>query len=104
MQAADVLHANAGAIAAQCAHAAAEQIVMAVVTPDLAFSSAELMALSSLREHIRSLRPGSWHMIFSPGVSTQNIRHRCEDMKSIASRRLAAMRRYAANHPTPPSA
>ena len=99
MQAADILYANANVIAAQCAHARPDQIVMSIITPDIVFSSAEIVALMDLREHIWSLQPGSWHMIFSPKSSVRSIQQRCTQMKEIASRKLEAMQRWVANHP-----
>ncbi len=102
MQAASVLRENANVIAIQCEYAQADQVVLAVVTPELAFGSAEIIPLAELGEYVRSLRMGIWYLVFSPRTTVASIQKRCDKMKSLAAQRLAAMRRWIDNQATPP--
>lgn len=102
IEAADILLANANVIAVQCQHAKPDQVVMSIITPELVFSSAEIIALMDLRDHIWRLAWGSWHMIFSPKTNLASIQQRAKQMKEISARKLAAMQRWVANHPSQP--
>lgn len=93
IKAAGVLAQNVDAIEAQCAHARHDEIVLAVVTPDLIFGGARIIAASELRTNIGELAQGGWAIVFSPGKGRNEIEARVRDMSEIAAARLELMRK-----------
>ena len=93
IKAAGVLAQNVDAIEAQCAHARHDEVVLAVVTPDLIFGGARIIAASELRANIGELGQGGWAIVFSPGKGRHEIDSRVRDMSEIAAARLELMRK-----------
>jgi hypothetical protein len=93
IKAAGVLAQNVDAIETQCAHARPDEVVLAVVTPDLIFGGARIIAASDLRTNIGELAQGGWTIVFSPGKRRHEIESRVRDMSEIAAARLELMRK-----------
>ena len=94
---ADVFADNAEIIIAELPDLPDSHVVVAVVDPDHAFSGTHRVDRAELVERVPELeQDGGWAMVFSPGVSAEDIRRRTDEMASIAKQRAAAIDRIAA--------
>ncbi|HUP27902.1 MAG TPA: hypothetical protein VM409_05660 [Chloroflexia bacterium] len=99
IDAADLLRHNANVVEAACDLAGPHDIVVAVVTPELEFSGAEILPLGDLHRYVAALVPGGWHQVFSPRTAKDEVDQRCRSMEQTARARLDAMRRWLARRP-----
>lgn len=94
IEAVRIIRSNSPAIAEACASAGTGQVVLAVVSPGLSFEGAHALLLTQLYAEVTSLEPGSWHLVFSPGITTEEVARRCDETKELAALKLRAMRRW----------
>jgi len=95
VQAAQVLRNNLQAIAQACAQAKRDEVIVALVGPDLTFEGAHTISRHRLRRHVLGLERGSWHLVFSAQSDIQEIEYRCLTMGHLAQARWEIMHRRA---------
>ena len=93
MQAAQVLRDNLQAITQACASASRDEVVLALVGPDLSFGGAQTISRHRLRRQVLGLERGSWHLVFSAQTGLEEIEYRCLTMEQLAQARLEIMQR-----------
>lgn len=94
---ADVFADNAEIIVAELPKVADDSVLVAVVDASHKFSGTHHVERANLVERVPQLEDGGgWAMVFSPGVSTADIRKRTDEMASIAQQRAAAIDRINA--------
>ena len=94
---ADVFADHAEIIVAELTEVADDAVLVAVVDATHRFSGTHHVERANLVERVPQLEDGGgWAMVFSPGVSADDIRRRTDEMASIASQRAAAIDRINA--------
>jgi hypothetical protein len=93
VQAAQVLRDNLQAIAQTCMAAGRDEVVLALVGPDMTFGGAQTISRHRLRRQVLGLERGSWHLVFSAKTELEEIEYRCLTMEHIAQARLEIMQR-----------
>lgn len=93
IEAAKVLRANAVVIAQACALVGRNDVVLAIVSPQMLFVEPQMTPLSELHTAVELLEPFSWHLVFSPGVDMVEIERRCADMEELATLKLDVLKR-----------
>jgi hypothetical protein len=72
-------------------------VLVAVVDGDHAFAGTHSVDRAELVERVPELETGGgWAMVFSPGISVDDVRRRTDEMASIARQRAAAIDRINA--------
>lgn len=98
---ADVFADNAEVIVAALPDLPEGSVLVAVVDADHAFGGTHRVERHELVERVPELEAdGGWAMVFSPGVSVDDVRRRTDEMASIASQRAAAIERIVARRGT----
>lgn len=94
---ADVFADNAEIIVAELSDVADDAVLVAVVDASHTFTGTHHVERANLVERVPQLEDGGgWAMVFSPGVSADDIRRRTDEMASIAQQRAAAIDRINA--------
>lgn len=94
---ADVFAEHAEVIVAELPRVPDGHVLIAVVDPTHAFSGTHHIARGELVERVPQLEDGGgWAMVFSPGVSVEDVRRRTEEIASLAAQRAAAIDRIMA--------
>jgi hypothetical protein len=99
---ADVFADNAELIVAALPDVPDGHVLVAVVDGGHAFGGVHHVERARLVERVPQLEAGGgWAMVFSPGVSVEDVRRRTDEMASIAQQRAAAIDRILARRGTP---
>ena len=94
---ADVFADHAEVIVAELPAVPEGAVLVAVVDGEHAFTGTHHADRGDLVERVPQLEDGDgWAMVFSPGVSAEDIRRRTDEMASIAKQRAAAIERILA--------
>ncbi|MDQ6693060.1 MAG: hypothetical protein M3014_01370 [Chloroflexota bacterium] len=96
IEAARVLHGASVEIASASAEATPQEVVIAYVRADTPFYGALVVPLAELRKSVLEIGPGSWSLIFSPGLTLEQVEARCLEMEQRAEFRKEAIERYLA--------
>src|SRR5579863_3047930 len=79
--------------------ARADEVIVAVVQPDLSFGGVWTLAREDLSVQIFVVEDeGGWSLLFSPNTSLAQIEKRCDELAGIARRRGEVMERYVSRH------
>ncbi len=98
IHAAELFHGQARAIAMACTDADSDEIIVAAVTPDLAFEGIWTIRRDCLREHVVALDDGGWSMTFAPGLKIDEIEERCLRLARLSFARWEAMMRWTSRN------
>ena len=98
VQAAMLFRAYATHIARACLDATPAEVIIAVVTPDLAFGGVWMLPLGELHAQVPALEAGGWSLIFAPQTGLHEVTTRCDQIARLARARGAALDRWAARH------
>lgn len=98
IHAAELFHGQARSIAAACAEAASDELVVAAVSPDMAFRGIWTIARQQLSDHVLSLDDRGWSMTFSPGLTTRDVEERCLRLARTSFARWETMMRWNSRH------
>jgi hypothetical protein len=93
---ADVFADHADLIVAELPAVPDGHVLVAVVDSSHAFTGTHHVDRGELVARVPELEAGGWAMVFSPGVSADDIRRRTDEMASIATQRAAAIDRIVA--------
>ncbi|HEY2298797.1 MAG TPA: hypothetical protein VGH43_13775 [Jatrophihabitans sp.] len=94
---ADVFADHADVIVAELPNVADDAVLVAVVDSAHAFRGTHHVDRADLVERVPELESGGgWAMVFSPGVSADDIRRRTDEMASIAQQRAKVIDRINA--------
>jgi hypothetical protein len=94
---ADIFADHAEVIVAALPDVPEGHVLIAVVDPSHEFSGTHHVEQTNLVERVPELEDGGgWAMVFSPGVSVDDIRRRTDEMASLAAQRAAAIDRILA--------
>lgn len=99
IDAAEVFHAKAWAIARACADAREGETVVAIVERDLTFGGVWTVPTSELTAHVPRLEDGGWSLVFSRRTPVAAIEARSLTLARLAFARWEAIRRWASQHP-----
>ena len=99
VEATEVLRAKAAAIERVTMDARSDEVIVAVVQPDLSFGGVWTLAREDLTVQIFVVEDeGGWSLLFSPNTSLAQIEKRCDELAGIARRRGEIMERYVSRH------
>ena len=99
VEATEVLRAKAAVIERATKDARADEVIVAVVQPDLSFGGVWTLAREDLSVQIFVVEDeGGWSLLFSPNTSLTQIEKRCDELAGIARRRGEIMERYVSRH------
>jgi 7-keto-8-aminopelargonate synthetase-like enzyme len=77
-----------------------DEMVVAVVEPDLTFGGAWIITRQHLIEHLPLLEgAGGWSFTFAPQSTVAQVERRCFQLIRVVYERLEAMERRAERHP-----
>ena len=100
IEATKVLRAKAGVIERATSDARADEMVVAVVRPDLSFGGVWTLARADLSNQIFIVEDeGGWSLLFSPHTSLTQVEQRCDELARIAQKRGEVMQRWINQHP-----
>lgn len=98
IHAAELLHDNADAIAYACSEASEDEVVVAVITVDMAFGGIWTIPRGDIRDRVPALEAGGWSLILSPDTGREEVEERALGLARLAFKRWEALRRYASKH------
>ena len=99
LQAVEVLREKAGAIVRATADAREDEIVVAVVQPDLGFGGVWTLAREDFVKQVLVVEEeGGWSFTFSANTSDDQVEERCSELTGIVRKRGEAMQRWASRH------
>lgn len=98
IHAAEILHDNARSIAAVCHEAEADELIVAVVTRDMAFSGVWTVPAAELAQRLPEVSNGGWSMVFSPLTTADEVEDRAVKVARLAFARWEALRRWSSRH------
>ncbi len=87
IEATKLLSSRAPDIARLCEHAQPNDIVVAVINPDIVFGGAWTIPIEHLHERVSRLPAGGWSFTFSPQTTDEQIQARCRQLARLAQRR-----------------
>ncbi|HEU0003422.1 MAG TPA: hypothetical protein VFQ36_21120 [Ktedonobacteraceae bacterium] len=100
IEATKVLREKAEIIERATNDARADEIIVAVVRPDLSFGGVWTLARADLSRQIFIVEDeGGWSLLFSPRTSLTQIEGRCDELARIAQKKGEVMQRWANRHP-----
>lgn len=94
IHAAAVFEAQAATIAAACAVAPAESIVVALVERDLRFVGTRAMPPAQVWQQLADIEGDGWSLLFTPQTGESEIQARCQEFAHLAGLRRAAIERW----------
>ena len=95
IDAAEMFHDKAWAIARACHDAREGETIVAVVERDGAFGGVWTVPTGDLCARVPRLESGGWSMVFSPKTTVAEIEERSLRLARLAFARWEAMRRWA---------
>jgi hypothetical protein len=98
IHAAELFHLHADVIARSCAHAGADETVLAGVDRFLSFSGAWPVQRSQLVERAAEFDQSGWTLVFSPGTELREVEERSMELARHAFRRWEALQRWRSKH------
>ncbi len=99
LQAVEVLREKAGAIVRATADAREDEIVVAVVQPDLGFGGVWTLAREDFVKQVLVVEEqGGWSFTFSANTSVDQVEERCSELAGIARKRGEVMQRWVSRH------
>jgi hypothetical protein len=76
-----------------------DEVIVAVVRPDLSFVGVWTLAREDMSRQVFVVEDeGGWSLLFSPNTSLAQIEKRCDELAGIARRRGEIMQRWASRH------
>ena len=100
IKAAPVFAANAEVIAAQTPDLPSHHTLVAVVSSDYEFTGTHVVERAQLVDVVPGLEGDGWAMVFSHKSDAAQIRHRAQEMASIAAKRIEMIQRLQAKQPS----
>lgn len=99
IEATEVLREKATIIERATQNARTDEVIIAVVQPDLSFGGVWTLARENLTGQIFIVEDeGGWSLIFSPNTSLAQIEKRCDELAGIARRKGEVMQRWMRLH------
>jgi hypothetical protein len=94
IHAAAVFRSQAATIAAACAVAPAESMVVALVERDLRFAGAQALPAAQVWQQLADLEGDGWTLVFTAQTAEPEIQARCQEFAELAELRRAAIERW----------
>jgi hypothetical protein len=94
----EIFHMNARTIAAACASAGPDEVVVAAVAANHTLAGVWTFRRSELTERVRDLDSAAWTLVFSPGTTRIAIEERCLELARIAFQRWETIRKWDSKH------
>jgi hypothetical protein len=95
LQAARILHEQAATISRATHDARADEMVIALVQPNLQFGGTWIIARDSLITQVPLIEDqGGWSLLFAPATDQAQVEARCDEYTRIAYKRWDAMQRW----------
>ena len=100
IEATKVLREKAEVIQRATNDARTDEVIVAVVRPDLSFGGVWTLAREDMTRQVFVVEDeGGWSLLFSPNTSLAQIKKRCDELAGIARRRGEVMQRWIRLHP-----
>ena len=100
IEATKVLREKAAIIERATNDARTDEVIVAVVRPDLSFGGVWTIAREDMTRQIFVVEDeGGWSLLFSPNTSIAQVEERCNELARIAQKRGEVMLRWVSRHP-----
>lgn len=99
IEATKVLREKAEIIERVTNDARADEVIVAVVRPDLSFGGVWTLAREDMTRQIFVVEDeGGWSLLFSPNTSIAQVEERCNELAMIAQKRGEVMQKWISRH------
>lgn len=99
IEATKVLREKAAVIERATNDARIDEVIVAVVRPDLSFGGVWTLAREDMSRQVLIVEDeGGWSLLFAPNTSIAQVEQRCDELAGIARRRGEIMQRWASRH------
>ena len=99
IEATKVLREKAEIIERATYDARADEVIVAVVLPDLSFGGIWTLAREDMTRQVFVVEDeGGWSLLFSPNTSIARVEERCNELAKIAQKRGEVMQKWISRH------